>query len=324
MASAEIELRGARRVSWASLKLLPGRIWFALLAVLAATLAAAVAVGVFRSQAALLVLTIVDVALVALVARLLVAEAVRQKGLRAAAEQEAKDLEGLVAVRTRELSDLSTHLQAFTEKEKADLARNLHDELGGLLTAAKMDLSWMQSRLKDPAFEQRLVQLGAVLDEAMDLKRRVVEELRPSLLEHFGLPTALRAYLESTCVKAGLACEVDVPDAVDAMPKDSAIALFRVVQEGMTNIVRHSGAHRVKLVIHQGAENYLLMLSDDGCGMDLDSTRFRWSHGLAGMRHRVHAIGGTFQIESAPAQGTTLRAEIPRVPQLRRGGDHFD
>jgi len=299
-------------VSWSALRLLPARIWIALLAVLAVTLAALVPVLVSGSPAALLLITLIDIALLAWIARLLVTEALRQEARRAAAEQEAKDLERLIELRTRELSDLSTHLQAFTEKEKAELARNLHDELGGLLTAAKMDLSWMQSRLKDPPMEQRLSQLGSVLDEAMDLKRRVVEDLRPSLLEHFGLPTALRAHLEATCAKAGLDCELEVPDATDAMPKELAIALFRVVQEGMTNIVRHSGARRVKLAIHPSEDRYLLMLSDDGCGMDLNSTRFRWSHGLAGMRHRVRAVGGTFDIESSPSQGTTLRVEIPR------------
>jgi signal transduction histidine kinase len=313
MASAEIELQREARVSWASLKLLPARIWIVLLGVLLVTLAAAVAVGVMGSPVALLIITVVAVALLALVARLLVAEALRQEQRRVAAEREAKDLERLIEVRTRELSDLSTHLQAFTEKEKSELARNLHDELGGLLTAAKMDLSWMQSRLKDAAYEQRLVQLGTVLDEAMDLKRRVVEDLRPSLLEHFGLPTALRAYLESACSKAGLECELEVSDTADALPKEVAIALFRVVQEGMTNIVRHASARHVRLAIHANNERYLLMLSDDGCGMDLNSTRFRWSHGLAGMRHRVRAIGGTFDIESSPAQGTTLRAEIPKA-----------
>jgi len=301
MSSAGIELRRGPRLSWSALRLLPVRIWTLLLAVLAVTLATAATVSVFHSQAALLVLTLLDIALIALVARLF-----------AAAEQEAKDLERLVELRTRELSDLSTHLQAFTEKEKSELARNLHDELGGLLTAAKMDLSWLQSRLKDPSLEQRLAQLGTVLDEAMDLKRRVVEDLRPSLLEHFGLPVALRAHVESVCSKAGLDCHVEVPDTADAMPKEVAIALFRVVQEGLTNVVRHSGARQVKLAIHRSDERYLLMLSDDGCGMDLHGTRFRWSHGLAGMRHRVRALGGTFDIESSPSQGTTLRVEIPR------------
>ena len=153
-----------------------------------------------------------------------------------------KDLESLVEARTRELSALSTHLQELAEEEKSELARNLHDELGGLLTAAKMDLSWVQSRVTDPALQERLAQLGGVLDEAMDLKRRVVEDLRPSLLDHFGLPTALRAYVDSACAKAGLRAELELPEDAAPMAKDTAIALFRIVQEGVTNIIRHAGA----------------------------------------------------------------------------------
>src|SRR5579864_3596745 len=120
--------------------------------------------------------------------------------------------------RTRELSALSNHLQALSEREKSELARKLHDELGGLLTAAKMDLSWLQSRLEGAVIQDRLSQLGGVLDEAMDLKRRVVEELRPSLLDHFGLPTALRAYVESTCSKEGLQVIVDLVHGCESMP----------------------------------------------------------------------------------------------------------
>jgi signal transduction histidine kinase len=313
MASAEIELRREPRVSWSSLRLLPTRVWLGLLAVLTLTMAAATVAVVSGSAVAVALLALVALALLVWIARLLMTKALHRDAQQVSADQGAKDMERFIELRTRELSDLSTHLQAFTEKEKSELARHLHDELGGLLTAAKMDLSWMQSRMKeDPPIEQRLTQLGTVLDEAMDLKRRVVEDLRPSLLEHFGLPVALRAHIEATCSKAGLACEVDVPETADAMPKEVAIALFRVVQEGMTNIVRHSHAKHVRLVIHQGGERYLLILTDDGVGMDLNGTRFRWSHGLAGMRHRVRAISGTFKIESSPSQGTTLRVEIPR------------
>src|SRR4029077_3842443 len=121
----------------------------------------------------------------------LVAAALRRNRHRSTPPAPEKPLEA----RTRELSELSTHLQNFAEKERSELARNLHDELGGLLTAAKMDLSWLQARLGEPPNERRLAQLGDVLDQAMNVKRRVVEHLRPSLLDHFGLATALRAHV---------------------------------------------------------------------------------------------------------------------------------
>jgi len=213
--------------------------------------------------------------------------------------------------RARELSSLSHHLQAISEREKWELARKLHDELGGLLTAAKMDLSWLQSRLEGANIQERLSQLGGVLDEAMDLKRRVVEDLRPSLLDHFGLPTAVRAYVESTCAKEGLTVQVNFQHSCESMAKDTAIALFRVVQEGLHNIIRHAHAKTVKLEMHGDERNCVLRLSDDGQGFDAANPQFRWSHGLMGMRQRAEGLGGRLEIESRVGAGTTLSVEVP-------------
>lgn len=213
--------------------------------------------------------------------------------------------------RVRELTSLSHHLQALSEREKWELARKLHDELGGLLTAAKMDLSWLQSRLEGTAIQERLSQLGGVLDEAMNLKRRVVEDLRPSLLEHFGLPTAVRDYFESTCTREGLETEVDLVHGCESMAKDTSIALFRIVQEGLANIIRHSHAKTAKLQLHGDEHNCVLTLRDDGRGFDVHSPEFRWSHGLWGMRQRAEGVGGQFDIKSSVGVGTTLSVAVP-------------
>ena len=122
------------------------------------------------------------------------------------------DSEQAVDSPIREASSLASHLQGLAEKEKAEIARTLHDELGGLLTAAKMDLSWLQSRVPAPELQERLAQLGGVLDEAMDLKRRLVDDLRPSLLDHFGLPTALRTFVDAACKKAGLQVHIELAE----------------------------------------------------------------------------------------------------------------
>lgn len=304
-------------ISWASLRRLPARLWIPLIAVLLTTLTVAVlGEASARSQWArtgLLVVTIVTLGLLLVVTRLFLIEAQRQEQRRCAAEQEARELERLVEARTRELSQLSTYLQDLAEQEKSELARNLHDELGGLLTAAKMDLSWLQSRLDQPGIQERLAQLGSVLDEAMDLKRRVVENLRPSLLDHFGLATALRAYVDSTASKAGLECELDIPEDCGPMPRDMAIALFRIVQEGLTNIVRHAQARSIRLEMAADEAACSFVLADDGQGFDPKEPRLRTSHGLMGMRQRVRALGGTLTLESSPGRGTRLRVEIPRA-----------
>ena len=301
---------------WSALRLLPVRAWLALLGVLIAALSSAAIAEWLAEEPqtgiAVIFLALLAVGLLIALSRLLAADAVRREGLRAASERHARELESLVETRTRELSALSTHLQELSEKEKSELARNLHDELGGLLTAAKMDLSWLQSRVPEPALQERLAQLGAVLDEAMDLKRRVVEDLRPSLLDHFGLPTALRAYVDSACAKAGLRADIVVSEDGAAMPKETAIALFRIVQEGLTNIIRHAGARCVSLRFTVDGNACRFTLSDDGRGFDAGDPKFRWSHGITGMRQRVRALGGQFEIESTPGAGTTLRVDVPR------------
>jgi signal transduction histidine kinase len=296
---------------WATFNLLALPVRVALIAMLA--IIVWIGVAAEEHSGALVALTGLSLALLFITAGLLMAVAAQRERERVAAERQGAEFEKLLELRTRELSELSTHLQDLAEKEKSELARHLHDELGGLLTAAKMDLSWMQTRLTDVPYGQRLTQLGTVLDEAMDLKRRVVEELRPSLLDHFGLPTALRAHVETVCTQASLQCEVVMSEDADTIPKECAIALFRVIQEGLTNVVRHANARQVRLALTSDDHRYLLLLIDDGSGMRLNDTQFRWSHGLAGMRQRVQALGGQFSIESSPAAGTTLRIELPKL-----------
>jgi signal transduction histidine kinase len=234
----------------------------------------------------------------------------QQQQQAAAATSSTGELDRLVEARTLELSAMSSHLQNLAEKEKSELARTLHDELGGLLTAAKMDLSWLQSRVDTPAHQERLAQLGSVLDEAMSLKRRVVEDLRPSLLDHFGLATALRAYVESACSKAGIAADIHLPDDDQPIPKDIAITLFRIVQEGLSNIMRHSGAKHVTLKLGASAGEYSVSLQDDGRGFDPQGSHDGWRHGIMGMQHRVRSLSGRFALESTPGQGTMLRVAV--------------
>jgi signal transduction histidine kinase len=309
MQSTKLERPQETDSAWGQLRLLPSPVWLVLLLILGFFVAlASLSDGPLRIVAT----AAVGAALLAGVARMLAAQSASHRQLLQESQRQATEFERLIEVRTRELSELSTHLQNFAEKEKSELAKRLHDELGGLLTAAKMDLSWLQSRVTEAPYGERLGQLGGVLDDAMNLKRRVVEELRPSLLDHFGLPTALRAHVESVCSKAGLKCEVMMTEEAETLPKELAIALFRVIQEGLTNVVRHAHAQQVRLALTADAQRYLLLLTDDGCGMKMSDSAFRWSHGLAGMRHRVQALGGKFTIESSPAEGTTLRIEIPR------------
>jgi protein-histidine pros-kinase len=282
----------------------------------AALLRASSSRNVQWSRVAFAALGMLTLALLVVAIRLLVKDYWRLESDRQEAVIEQQRLEDEVKERTAELSNLTTYLQSVAEHEKAELAHNLHDELGGLLTAAKMDLAWLQGRASatEPQVRSKLEALGHGIDEAMNVKRRVVENLRPALLEHFGLPTALQAYFDETCGKAGLKCRTTVPESVEQIPQELAIALFRVAQESLTNIIRHAGAQNVAMTLEIDEHQYRLRISDDGVGMGSTRTRASLSHGLAGMRHRIESMRGQFWIGPNQPCGTQIEVVVPRLP----------
>ena len=163
-----------------------------------------------------------------------------------------RELEVRIAERTEELSSLSTHLLRLGETERAALARELHDELGGLITAAKMDLSWLSARLTgalDAECSEKLDTVMQILNQAMVLKRRVVENLRPSLLDHFGLAVALRSHFEEHCQRAGIECVATLPEDALELDPVAQLTLFRVAQEALANILVRGGARHIEVVI---------------------------------------------------------------------------
>ena len=223
-------------------------------------------------------------------------------------------LEGLVESRTAELSELSDYLHEVSEKEKSRIARDIHDELGSILVSAKMDVSWVAARLvqADPPGAARLERVLATLDDGVEIKRRLIEELRPTLLDNLGLGAALQWQVGEVCGSAGLDCAVNVPDDDEVeYPPDIAIALFRIVQEALTNTVRYAKASRVTVDLARDAEAIHLVIHDDGIGIPPGAIDNRLSHGLLGMRQRVRALKGDFSIRGGPGEGTTVRVRVP-------------
>jgi signal transduction histidine kinase len=178
-----------------------------------------------------------------------------------------------------------------------------------------MDMAWLQGATKsmDPEIGQKLEQLSHALTEAMDVKRRVVESLHPALLDHFGLPTALQSYFDDACRKAGLGCRAQIDEQVASLPEDLAIALFRAGQESLTNVIRHAHAQNVDMEIRQSGDEIELVIRDDGVGFNAGGRRFRGSHGISGMRHRVEGLGGRFEVSRRPEGGTQVRIVVPRT-----------
>jgi signal transduction histidine kinase len=220
-----------------------------------------------------------------------------------------RDLEALVAARTEELSTLSTHLLRRTESERSALAKELHDELGGLITAAKMDMSWLSARLRnelDAESRDKLDSVIQMLNQAMMLKRRVVENLRPSLLDHFGLTVALRSHFDEHCARAGIECVSTLPEEGLELDPVTQLSLFRVAQEALANIIARGGAKHVEVVIEPEDGGYVMLIGDDGAPVDTDLAR-----SMPSARHRMQWAGGSVTAE-ARAQGNQIRVFVPR------------
>lgn len=225
---------------------------------------------------------------------------------------ELHGLAALMAAETASLASLSNFLQTQVEREKASLARELHDSLGGILTPAKMDLAWLEARLgDDPQCAPRMKRLAALIDQGIDLKRRIIENLRPSLLDHLGLASALQWYVDEACRAAGIDSRLHVSDHLERLPPDLEIALYRLVQESLANVIRHSRARRVDIWIEREGGGLRLVVADDGVGIPDVPGATRLSHGLSGMAHRVQSMQGSFELSSAPGQGTRVEIFVP-------------
>ena len=262
--------------------------------------------------------TIFNMLLVGVAARLVYMDMRRRTLLTAELRDQKLKLEREAEERNRELVELSTHLQNVAEREKASLARELHDELGGLLVGARMDISWVEQRLAkdDPDMKQRLHRVQQNLSAGVDLKRRIIEELRPTLLDNVGLFAALRWQLKETCGRAGLKCVESYPDEEPKFSSEASIALFRIAQEAFTNILKHSGAKSVDITLDLDEDAIVMQISDDGTGIPAGRTTAVASHGLASMRHRVRALGGRLDVRSSASGGTSLLVRIPLAHAL--------
>jgi signal transduction histidine kinase len=257
--------------------------------------------------------TIINMVLVAVASRLVYLDIRRRTALNEELRDQKLRLEREVGDRTRELVELSTHLQNVAEREKASLARELHDELGGLLVGARMDISWAEQHLaKDDAdLRHRLNRVQQNLAAGVDLKRRIIEELRPTLLDNVGLFAALRWQLKETCRNAGLKCIESYPDEEPHFRSEASIALFRIAQEAFSNILKHSGAKSVDISLDMDDEILLMRIADDGVGIPDGRFTASASHGIASMRHRVRALGGRLEVRSPASGGTMLIVQIP-------------
>lgn len=226
-------------------------------------------------------------------------------------ERERERLEGLVRERTASLSELASHLQQVREDERGFLARELHDELGALLTSAKLDVARLKSKIdhQAPDIAERLKHLNETLNSGIALKRRIIEDLRPSSLSNLGLTAALEILTREHAEGAGIEVETNL-EAVE-LTEATQLTVYRLVQEALTNISKYAKAKKVLVTVHGYPTHVAVQVRDDGAGFDPAGVG-PTSHGLAGMRHRVEAAGGRLTITSSADSGTLISAVLPK------------
>jgi len=225
-----------------------------------------------------------------------------------------KQAEDALKASERELRALSARVLEAREEEKTRIARELHDELGQLLTALKMDLGWLRERLPaDADLAARAAEMGNLLDRTVSSTRRISADLRPLMLDDLGLADAAAWLVDDFCKRYNVACKADLAEAetLQQVSKSVATAVYRAIQEALTNIARHAHAANawVILTVDEGAIQ--LEIEDDGRGIAPDDLAKARSFGLKGMRERITFLGGSVDIARAPRGGTRLRMRVP-------------
>jgi len=234
-----------------------------------------------------------------------------------------EELDQLVTERTRQLEALGWHLQAVSENEKTQLARELHDELGAILTASKMDVAWANRKLKDsePAISEKLARALANLDQGIALKRRIIEDMRPTVLANFGLVTALRTLADEAAQRNNWTLDLQLPADDIQLDEQTEIALFRVAQESLTNAAKYAHASRVAIGLRVEDTQVALSIADNGVGIMPADLKRTHTHGLLGMRQRVAARGGHFDIHRGVPDGTDIHVVMPCVRSAAPSAD---
>jgi signal transduction histidine kinase len=220
------------------------------------------------------------------------------------------ELASRLAVRTQDLAHLSGLMVQQHEAERRRLSRELHDETAQTLSAVKLEIGMLREGASD-ATTGRLDHVLKLVDDGIRGIRRVMNDLRPALLDDLGLVPAIRSLADDMRGRSALIVDVDLPASTPRLAPEAELALFRAAQEALANVVRHAGATRVVLRLREEEGRLRLSVSDDGRGLP-DAGADRSSRlGLAGMRERITALGGQTSVEAARPTGVTVTVELP-------------
>jgi signal transduction histidine kinase len=211
--------------------------------------------------------------------------------------------------------DLLDQIQNWAERDKANLARELHDEMGGLLVGAVMDIAWVEQHLEpvlDAQSRQKFGRVKQCLSAAIDMKRTMIEKLRPSLLDNFGLFAALRWLMKNACRKQDLACTQSYPPEEASFKPSASIAIYRVVQDAIGVVLADESCSAVDLRVTSDADTIQFRVTGDGAAWDVRLGEDRESYVLASMQHRARSLGGEITITRVPrSRLVQITASIP-------------
>jgi PAS domain S-box-containing protein len=224
-----------------------------------------------------------------------------------------KQHEDALRASQQELRELSARVLEAREEEKTLIARELHDELGQLLTALKMDLSSLKESLAGEELLGKADEMGRLLDQTVSATRRISADLRPLMLDDLGLADAASWLVEDFAKRSGIECRMDASgtEALSEVSKSVATAVYRAIQESLTNIARHSGATRAWVVLAIEERSIFVEVEDNGRGITAEAMAKSRSLGLKGMRERISYLGGSLEVARAPRGGTRLRVRVP-------------
>ena len=246
-------------------------------------------------------------------------ESTRAVCLIASDLSEAKRAEQELRASSEQLRNLAARLLSVREEERTRIAREIHDELGQSLTAVKIDLAWLASRLsgRNGRMHERIRSTRQLADGIIHSVRRISTNLRPAVLD-LGLAAALEWQAQEFQTRTGIQCKLRLPAREVGAPHVST-ALFRIFQETLTNVARHAKATRTEVVLHKQRDRLVLLIRDNGRGFDPADPSLLKSLGLLGMRERAAVLGGQVNVSSAPGKGTSVTAWIPLLAPEKSG-----
>ncbi|WP_293776177.1 PAS domain-containing protein [uncultured Oxalicibacterium sp.] len=217
-----------------------------------------------------------------------------------------------------QLRELSAYLQSIREEERTRIARELHDELGQSLTAIRLglDVAASQSDMQSATMQRHLEKLQELAASTIESVQRIAADLRPPILDELGLPVAIEWLVDTFAERTGIVCELHLPPALSVCEREISTAIFRILQEALTNVSRHSRATHVVITVAAGAGELQVHIADNGCGIAAGISRDN-SLGLMGMRERALMLGGQLQIHSAPGEGTRIDVILPYALDFR-------